>query len=115
MKYTKAMIDLIFTIRKAAPQSSRAKIKLSNPALLDTLVHMYNSGTHAELEHLIFELLSLLGPDWVKKTQAETATAEQVTKARGNPSAALPANPTPGKSKKKTLTYRGQRLVVSGP
>lgn len=112
MQYTKTMIDLIFQIRKTTPAPVRARVKLTSPTLLETLIDIHRMVDDAELKVLIYELLTHAGPQWAKAV-ALPAVPLPKRKTPAQPQAdAAPAPPTTTKAKEKVVMYRGQRMVV---
>lgn len=124
MQYTKSMIDLVFQIRKVAPEELRPKIKLTNPDLMDFLADIYNKFEEFKLKNLIKQLFSLAGPAWLglitesrsseRKSGgfkfAKSTDAKQMYRGQTVLSEKSPA--AEGK-KAKVVTYRGQQITVA--
>lgn len=126
MQYTKAMIDLVFQIRKSAPEELRSNIKLSNPELLGFLADSYLKLEELRLRSLIQQLLALAGPAWSalvsdtygsdkrfdrRETSAPSPSAKQ--KLYRGQSSGSDEFAEPVARVEKVITYRGQQITVS--
>lgn len=116
MHYTKPMIDLVLLIRKTAPSHIKPQIKLANPELLDKLVGIYPTIEERMLRALVFELMTMAGPKWVRELKQRTvATHSSDLKASKVPTEQnnLPQNAAPATAKPRTRIYRGQVVPAS--
>ncbi|MGQ9427500.1 hypothetical protein ACXYTJ_16565 [Gilvimarinus sp. F26214L] len=64
MHYSKAMIELVFEIRRRVKSELKPGIKLANPGLMDELAEVYHSSKDTILRTLIKELLNSAGEHW---------------------------------------------------
>lgn len=117
MQYSKAMIDLVFQIRKTAPAPVKARIKLTNPDLPATLIDIYKVVDDQPLKILIYEFLNQAGPEWLsglatarKTVAAEVPVLEDTVRDTTDTTPARPAPPR--EHREKVVIYRGQRMVV---
>lgn len=103
------MIDLVLLIRKTAPSHIKPQIKLANPDLLEKLVSIYPTLEGRVLPALVFELMTMAGPNWVAELtqRSRLNTASSGFKPEAGESAAS-ATPPASAGKPKTRIYRGQ-------
>lgn len=116
MQYTKTMIDLVFQIRKAAPDPVKSRIKLTSSDLPATLSDVYKLVDDQRLKMLIYEFLTHAGGPWVDGLTARKdgrpakpeppMLHEAVVDDEFEAAAALKP------SREKVVIYRGQRIVV---
>ena len=123
MQYSKAMIDLVFQIRKTAPAPVKARIKLTNPDLPATLIDIYKVVDDQPLKILIYEFLNQAGPEWLSGLVStrnltpvsdfekvpllkDTFDGEDTSQIQSAPAAIAREH------KEKVVIYRGQRMVV---
>lgn len=110
--YNKAMIELVYEIRRRVGPEDKPDIKLANPDLLITLVIYYQHCNDAILKALIKELMMYAGEKWVERLQNvfNTKTPKQeVNVYRGSVSIKEASTPEPQqKTVKPGLIYRGQ-------
>ncbi len=121
MQYSKAMIDLVFQIRKTAPAPVKARIKLTNPELPATLIDIYKVVDDQPLKILIYEFLNQAGPEWLSGL-VSTRNLTPVTDLGkvpvlkdtfdGEDTAQIHAASVAREHKEKVVIYRGQRMVV---
>lgn len=62
--YNKAMIEIVYEVRRRVPSNLKPAIKLANPELLNELIAYYQTANDAILKALIKELMVLAGPEW---------------------------------------------------
>lgn len=114
MQYNKAMIDLVFQIRRAAPEDIRSQIKLSDPNLLTALPDAYPNFADSQLRNMVLQLLKLAGPSWEAEIQ-KRERPESGRMYRGQATELIQQKlPRPTTSRPKTIIYRG-RVIATIP
>jgi hypothetical protein len=106
--YNKAMIQLVYEIRRRIESEYKPGIKFANPDLLTELVIYYRDCRDAILRALIKELMMYAGPEWeLRLHDEEQDIPKQILKSyRGVVS--LEESPVIAHNKKPDLIYRGQ-------
>ncbi len=109
--YSKAMIELVYEIRRRVESELKPSIKFANPNLLTELLIYYRSCSDAILCALIKELMVHAGSEWENrlKNQEQDLPAQQVKVYRGSVSIEeAPTNEIKKNKAKPELIYRGR-------
>ena len=107
MQYTKPMIDLVFEIRRNAPQAIKPEIKFTNPALMNTLAEMSETLEQCPLRAAVERLLSMV--DDPRLAQPRPAKIEPVL---SKPVEDKPVGDQPIQLRpEKVMMYRGRRVA----
>jgi hypothetical protein len=67
MQFTKAMIELVYEIRRFAPSDMKPAIKLANPELFSELRTYYHDDANTVCRALIKELFFQAGDPWASR------------------------------------------------
>ena len=110
--YNKAMIELVYEIRRRIESEYKPGIKFANPELLSDLTLYYKSCTDTILRALIKELMVHAGEKWearLKGLDNEIIPKHTVKSYRGVVSIEeTPDIPNKVKQPKSDLIYRGR-------
>jgi len=117
--YTKAMIELVYGIRKRVPPDFKPSVKMANPGLFKELMLFHRNSEDTITKALIKELIFLCGEPWVSllsKESVEQNTPKLIAKVyRGQASLSTTAEKShkhETEKPKRKMVYRGQ--VVYG-
>jgi hypothetical protein len=113
MQYSKAMIKLVYQIRKHVPDNLKPAIKLANPALFHVLQSHHARGSNVA-RGLINELFTLAGSNWSAQLDPVNKCLEQppVKVYRGQVLSIEPPAPnTQNRVRTRDdLMYRGRKI-----
>lgn len=65
--YSREMINLVYKIRRHAPNDLKSQVKLANTSLLDNLIEHAKSSPDTTLTPLIEKLVDQVGEPWVSQ------------------------------------------------
>lgn len=109
--YSKAMIEIVYEIRRRIESEHKPSIKFANPELLTELVDYYQTCSDAIMKALIKELMVHAGKEWEARLvngSTDNIPKHSVRVYRGTVS--LEENSTAKEPEKSGMIYRGQRI-----
>lgn len=113
MQFSKAMIELVYEIRRSTRNELKPRIKLANPKLFEELKNLYFNEATIVSKALIKELFNLAGPEWSNqlKNPSELALLQVDTgsqrKSAAHQKPAVPMDKAQLNQMKKRI-YRGR-------
>ncbi|WP_111642709.1 hypothetical protein [Marinimicrobium alkaliphilum] len=111
MQYTRAMIELVYEIRRRVPSDMKPSIKMANPDMFHELAAFYHQSKDVISKTLIKELFELAGEPWTGVLAAhQPELPKQTTKVYRGQVTLTDSKPSGDTAAKPKRMYRGRAI-----
>lgn len=109
MQYTRAMIELVYEIRRRVPSDLKPSIKMANPDMFHELATFYHQSKDVICKTLIKELFEQAGEPWTAVLSAhQPELPKQTTRVYRGQVTLTDTKPSDDETSKPKRVYRGR-------